>query len=163
MKSILSLAVVLLTVFSVSTAFTNHPVKHINTKVIKFGAHWNDGPCYTKTSKNSIVITGFAAGLADGPLKAEVKGSCACLNNGSQCPSANQWFNLDLSDLQVTKKNATGGNAKLTISFPSICVHANWSFVVKDLEVRIYSVTEGDVIGFTDVEPCVPADNPCDL
>jgi hypothetical protein len=166
MKNILSLSIALLTLLSVSTAFTNAPVKvdkPTNKHILKFGAHWNTDPCYTRTTKNSIVITGFAAGLADGPLKAQVTGSYDCVNNGNQCPSADQWKALDLSDLIVTKKNSTGGNAKLTISFNSLCAHANWTFVVKDLQVRIYDANTGeDVIGFTDVEPCDPAANPCD-
>jgi hypothetical protein len=129
-----------------------------------FGPHWNSGPCYVRTSKNAIVTTGFAAGLADGPLSAEFRGSYACVNNGGQCPDANQWQNLHLTDVRVTKKNSTGGNAKLTIEFNSLCSHANWTFQIKDLEVRIYDpATDATVIDWTDVEPCNPTAYPCDL
>lgn len=156
MKSILSLS--LLALFSVSTSFTNNSVVAHNTKlndpatkVVKFGAHWNNGPCFTTTSKNSIVINGFAAGLADGPLFASVDGSYACQNNGKQYPTA--WNDFHLDGLRVTKENATGGNAKLTISFNSLCAHANWTFLINTLSVTIYNAN-GDVIGATECFGC---------
>jgi hypothetical protein len=138
-RNILSIAIALIALLSVTAAFTSRSAKFDNAK-------WTKGPCVSNNT-----ITGVATGLGTGPCELHVTGFYDCINNGTKTPGAANWSELDVI-IPVDPKQ-TGGNFKLSAVIPSQCDHANWTFVTRDLKVTLTqnSVT---VIAATAVPAC---------
>lgn len=138
-KSILTITVVLMAIFSLSTAFSVQSTKFDNAK-------WTKGPCIS-----AYTITGMATGLGSGPYELHVTGYYDCVNKGSNTPGSEHWSELDIV-IPVTSKQQ-GGNYKISATIPPQCDHANWTFVTKELQVTL-TQNGSEIIGATDVPNC---------
>jgi hypothetical protein len=121
---------ILKSAFTLITLFTIGALSSFSTKTAFDNAKWTKGPFLS-----GLTITGLATGLGTGPYELRIQGQYDCVNNGTQIPGSDKWSNLDVT-VPVSPK-AQGGNFKVTVTIPSQCDHANWTFLVRDLTVTL--------------------------
>ncbi|RYY98569.1 MAG: hypothetical protein EOO11_07670 [Chitinophagaceae bacterium] len=94
-------------------------------------AKWTKGPTVSGST-----ITGMATGLGSGPFEVQIQGQYDCVNKGSNTPGSANWSNLNVYIPIDPKK--TGGNFKISVTIPSQCDHANWTFLTRNLSITLY-------------------------
>jgi hypothetical protein len=133
MKTVLSLLIAVVALFSVQTASAQN-------------AKWTKGPCVSGNT-----ISGMCTGLGSGPYEMHIQGQYDCVNHGSKTPGAANWSNLDIV-VPIDPKQ-TGGNFKVNVTIPSQCDHANWTFLTQNLTITL-TQNGSTIIGATAVSAC---------
>jgi len=128
MKSILSFAIGLIALFTVTTGFT---------PVIKANPHFVSGPCLSGRTIQATI-----AGLGSGAVTTTVSGSFICVTKGGGEPKPHA-FSLTKID-----NKRTGGNYKLNFSVSSLCPNPNFTFRISDLHI-IVSTSDGTTLDQT--------------
>jgi len=117
MKSILSFAIGLIALFTVTTGFT---------PVIKANPHFVSGPCL-----DGRTIKGTVAGLGSGPITATADGKFVCVNRGGNTPAPKSFT------ITQTFNKTSGGNFKLALNVASLCPNRNFTFRISDVTITV--------------------------
>ena len=128
MKSILSFAIGLVALFTVTTGFT--PVKD--------NAHFVSDPCL-----KGRTIQATIAGLGSGGITVTMSGDFICVNPGGNEPKPKSF------ELTQNFDKKSGGNFRLSFDLASLCPNRNWTFKVSDLHIVVSTTGDGVVLDQT--------------
>ena len=117
MKSILSFAIGLIALFTVTTGFT---------PVIKANPMFVSSACL-----DGRTIKATVAGLGTGPVTATASGQFICVNRGGNEPKPQSFT------ISQTFSKRTGGNFKLALNVALLCPNRNFTFKVFNLKLEV--------------------------